>query len=198
MRGVHIGRTTAIYPEADGSFDRKNGSSFGGDGVCIMLLSTKCNQCVNSPEVLTSANHNSPLGMMYPAYKTITELGRNMFVELEKNSVEYGFLGHSIYNSTEDITKPVSLSILYFKSLDHVYKFSHSKVHQVGFKWFTEMGTGVNHVTIGHEVYDVPKGKWENIYVNAKPYGFGTFLRLIFAGYVGLMSSSRNMPRSES
>ena len=48
MNGVRIGRTTAVFPEGDGGFDRKKDDSFGGDGVCIMLLSTKCNQCVLS------------------------------------------------------------------------------------------------------------------------------------------------------
>jgi len=96
-----------------------------------------------------------------------------MFIELEKNPVEYGFLGHSTYNSTEDITKPVSMSIIYFRSLEHVYKFAHSKVHRTGWDWFTKMGVNVDQVSIAHEIYDVPKGKWENVFVNAKPYGFG-------------------------
>lgn len=46
MHGIRIGRQTAIYPNADGSFDRKPGESIGGGKMCIMLLSAKCNQCV--------------------------------------------------------------------------------------------------------------------------------------------------------
>lgn len=120
--------------------------------------------------------------MMYPPFKTVLDHGRDMFVELEKNAADYGFLGHSTYHSTEDLTKPVSMSILYFRSLDHVYKFAHSKVHRAGWDWFTKMGADVQQVSIAHEVYDVPKGRWENIYVNAKPYGFGTLLHLVLSG----------------
>ncbi|TVY27856.1 Monooxygenase [Lachnellula hyalina] len=157
MDGVRIGRTTAIFPASDGSFDRNKGDTFGGEGICVFLLSTKCNH---------------PLGMMYPPFKTLLDHGRDMFIELDKNPADYGFLGHSTYDSTEDITKPVSMSILYFRSLEHVYKFAHSKIHRAGWDWFTKMGANIDQVSIGHEVYDVPKGKWENIYVNAKPYGF--------------------------
>jgi hypothetical protein len=38
------------------------------------------------------------------------------------------------------------------------------------------MGKGVDCVTIAHEVFDVPKGRWENIWVNARPYGFGKYI----------------------
>ncbi|TVY90954.1 Monooxygenase, partial [Lachnellula willkommii] len=154
MAGVCIGRTTAIFPAPDGSFDRNKGDAFGGEGICVFLLSTKCNQYVQNP-LCRPRDH-----------------GRAMFTELEKNAAAYGFLGHSTYDSTEDRTKLVSMSILYFRSLEHVYKFAHSTVHRAGWDWFTEMGAGVQQVSIAHEVYDVPEGKWENVYVNAKPWGF--------------------------
>ena len=48
MDGVRIGRTTAIFPASDGSFDRNKGDTFGGEGICVFLLSTKCNQYVQS------------------------------------------------------------------------------------------------------------------------------------------------------
>ncbi|TVY81840.1 Monooxygenase, partial [Lachnellula suecica] len=157
LKNVRKGRTTAVFPEADGSFDRQKGDDFGGEGVCVMLLSTKCNH---------------PLGMLYPPYQKLTEHGRAMFIDLETNGAEYGFLGYSTYGSTDDVTKPVSMSIMYFKTMADAYKYSHSKTHRAGWEWYVRAGNEVECVSIAHEIYEVPAGKWENIYVNAKPYGF--------------------------
>lgn len=44
MKGVVMGRTTAIFPEADGSFNRNLGDTVGGQGICMVLLFSKCNQ----------------------------------------------------------------------------------------------------------------------------------------------------------
>jgi hypothetical protein len=127
---------------------------------------------------LTSSS--SPLGILYPPYATLLAHGRKMFIELEKNAAEYGFLGTTGYTSTDDITKPVGLQIIYFKDIEHCYKFAHSAVtHRKGWERFNGMGKGVDCVTIAHEVYDVPKGRWENIWVNARPYGFGEYLHWV-------------------
>jgi hypothetical protein len=180
MKDVRLGRTTAVFPESDGSFNREKGESFGGEGVCVMLLSSKCNQYVPSPHSPFSPHlipPSSPLGTLYPPYATLLSHGQKMFIELEKNAVEYGFLGTSSYVSTDDATKPVGLQIIYFKDLEHCYKFAHSAAtHRKGWEWFNGMGKGVECVSIAHEVFDVPRGRWENIWVNAKPYGFGTYL----------------------
>lgn len=52
MDGVRIGRTTAVFPAPDGSFQRNKGDAFGGEGICVFLLSTKCNQYVQSQNPL--------------------------------------------------------------------------------------------------------------------------------------------------
>jgi hypothetical protein len=44
MKGVVVGKTTAIFPETDGSFSRKIGDSVSGKGVVVMMLTSKCNQ----------------------------------------------------------------------------------------------------------------------------------------------------------
>lgn len=64
---------------------------------------------------------------------------------------------------------------MYFRSVEHVQKWAHGKVHREGWEWWNEMaGTGkTDFITIGHEIYSVPAGGWENIYVNSKPYDFG-------------------------
>jgi hypothetical protein len=44
MKGVLLGKTTAIFPDAEGGFTRKFGDSVAGKGVVVMLLTSKCNQ----------------------------------------------------------------------------------------------------------------------------------------------------------
>jgi len=44
MKTVRVGRHTAVFPEEDGSFVRAPGQSVGGSGICLVILSTKCNQ----------------------------------------------------------------------------------------------------------------------------------------------------------
>jgi hypothetical protein len=75
MNGVQIGRTTAIFPEADGGFERKIGDTFGGEGVCIMLLSTKCNQYVHPIREVRGAINNLQQSVGY-VVPTIQEYRR--------------------------------------------------------------------------------------------------------------------------
>jgi len=44
MKDVRVGRQSAVFPNAEGGFERKVGESVGGKGMCIILLSAKCNQ----------------------------------------------------------------------------------------------------------------------------------------------------------
>ncbi|EHK99802.1 putative Adenylosuccinate synthetase [Glarea lozoyensis 74030] len=112
MKGVVVGKTTAIFPKADGSFSREVGDSVGGRGVVVMMLTSKCNH----------------------------------------------------------------MSVLYFADLSGLHRYAHtSKAHRAGWEWWAQSGSDVDMVSIGHEVYDVPEGKWETIYGNSKPFGFGIY-----------------------
>jgi hypothetical protein len=114
--------------------------------------------------------------MMYPPYKALLGHGRAMFMDIEKNAEEYGLLGYSNFYGTDATTKCISMSVLYFADLSGLHRYAHSsKTHRAGWEWWNEMGSGVDLVSIGHEVYDVPEGKWETIYGNSKPFGFGEF-----------------------
>jgi hypothetical protein len=46
MKGVRVGRATAVFPNPDGTFERKVGESVGGEGMCIILLSSKVHQYI--------------------------------------------------------------------------------------------------------------------------------------------------------
>jgi hypothetical protein len=44
MKNVRVGRHTAIFPRSDGIFAREHGESIGGEEICVVLLTVKCNQ----------------------------------------------------------------------------------------------------------------------------------------------------------
>jgi Domain of unknown function (DUF4188) len=112
--------------------------------------------------------------MMYPPFKELLVHGRAMFMELEKNAEYYGLLGYSNFYSTDSTTKSISMSVMYFETLDGLHRYAHgSQTHRAGWEWYNEVGAGAKEVSIGHEIYDVPEGKWETIYGNSKPNGFG-------------------------
>ncbi|KAL2068531.1 hypothetical protein VTL71DRAFT_14868 [Oculimacula yallundae] len=163
MKNVKLGRSSAVFPPpkiGEKGMIRPVGESVGGDGMCILLLSNRCNH---------------PLGLFYSKYREMGQYAKDMYTELEKDPIENGFLGYSDYSSNNTTTQPYALSIMYFKSLDHVHKWAHSSpAHRAAWEWWdAEQKAGrVDHLTIAHEIYGVEKGKWENIYVNSKPYDF--------------------------
>lgn len=46
MKGVRVGRASAVFPNPDGTFERKAGEPVGGEGMCIILLSSKVHQYI--------------------------------------------------------------------------------------------------------------------------------------------------------
>ena len=44
MKNVRLGRQSAVFPPADGTMTRQVGEPVGGDELCVMILSSKCNQ----------------------------------------------------------------------------------------------------------------------------------------------------------
>lgn len=179
MEGVKLGRSSAVFPPSEigekGMF-RPVGESVGGEGMCILLLSNRCNQFVSiQPRHIFKTNDYSPLGLFYSKYRELGQYAKEMYTELEKNPIKNGFLGYSDYSSNNSDTQPRSLSIMYFKSIDHVHQWAHSSVaHRAAWEWWDaeQKFGGVDHLSIAHEIYGVEKGKWETIYVNAKPYDF--------------------------
>ena len=113
--------------------------------------------------------------MVLPIYRELTGITAKMYQDLEKNAEEWGCLGYSDYTSNDSITKGLTTSVMYFRSVEHLHKFAHGKSHRAGWTWWDEMTKQgkVNEISISHEIYVVPKGGFENIYVNAELYDFG-------------------------
>jgi hypothetical protein len=124
--------------------------------------------------------------MALPIAREFDTYGAKMYRDLEKNAEEWGFLGYSDYTSNDSITKGLNTSVMYFRSVEHLHKFAHGKTHRAGWSWWDEMTKlgKVNEISISHEVYVVPKGGFENIYVNAEMYDFGKRWSRFFAANV--------------
>jgi len=55
-----------------------------------------------------------------------------------------------------------------------LHHYANSGKHVDIAKWYLAKAKGDKyHIGIMHEVYDVPAGHWETIYLNMRPFGFG-------------------------
>ena len=71
-------------------------------------------------------------------------------------------------------TEAITMTWLtYWTDIDKLQKFATSVSHRLGQNAY---GTGrYNHVGIMHETYKVPKGSWESVYLNMRPFGLGAY-----------------------
>ena len=97
-----------------------------------------------------------------------------MFNELSKQAEEYGFLGMDFYTeASASTTGSQMLTLMYFKSLADVHRYAESPLHRKAWDWYNRFARQHSHLGIMHELYEVDAGKWENVYVNMSPNGFG-------------------------
>lgn len=104
-----------------------------------------------------------------------------MVDHLDKNSEKFGYLGSNSYLANERATGNEIMVMVYFRTYEGLHEFSHEKggVHREAWDyWNTQvMGRGKSEqgrlFGIMHEVYQIPVGKWENIYINYHPSGIG-------------------------
>jgi hypothetical protein len=85
----------------------------------------------------------------------------------------YGVLGISNYRKVENASGNESLFIFYLRDYESLHRFAHDQLHMDGVNWWTKIVKDHTHLAIYHETYVVPKGHWENIYINSKPTGMG-------------------------
>ncbi|KAI9720830.1 MAG: hypothetical protein M1812_002669 [Candelaria pacifica] len=153
---------TALFPDENGEFTKgdKKGIAPGAGNICVFILGF-------------SVNH--VLGPLAPGSAKLSEYAQAMFKELETQASEYGLLSFNYYtNSGAHTTGCEIMTIYYFKDMDYVHKFANSSVHRKGWDWFNRHTKEYPHLGIMHELYQVPKNKWENVYINYEPTLFGT------------------------
>ena len=57
--------------------------------------------------------------------------------------------------------------------MEHLQAFAIGPAHRKGWDLYTATTKQNPHIGIMHETYAVPKGYWETVYLNFKPFGFG-------------------------
>jgi Domain of unknown function (DUF4188) len=116
---------------------------------------------------------NHPLGIFAPGAQEIVTYFTAMMSDLQHNKTKFGLLGSSTWLSKERDTTNENLWVLYFRDLEGLQRFSEEKAHREGWDWYLKFEKRYGHLAIRHEVYHVPKNRWENVYLNSRRTGFG-------------------------
>ncbi|PGH10526.1 hypothetical protein AJ79_05454 [Helicocarpus griseus UAMH5409] len=143
----------AQMPSSDGTF----GSTPADRPVVVFIIGAK-------------SNH--PLGLFGPDYKKIGTSFEAMVAELEASAEKSGFLGRSNWiNRAEQEASNETMSVMYFRDYESLHRYAHGPLHMEAVKNWVKVVKRNPHIAIYHETYVVPKGNWENIYINSKPTG---------------------------
>lgn len=102
-------------------------------------------------------------------------------------------LGISLWHQTDTQGALSNLTISYWKSVAHVHEYALGHKHRAALRWYIEQGEKIKHVGIFHEVYQVPKGGWEAVYVNWQPVLLGatSFLKGVEDGEKGAVEGEQ-------
>lgn len=137
--------TAQFYNDTDGSFSASR-------EIVVFLIGTRINH---------------PLGLLAPGWREMAPFFPKMVEQLEANAEEFGFLGMTSWlNWSTRKAQSEILQIGYFKNIDGLHAFAHSKLHREGWAWYEKHSKQYPHLGIFHETYAVPAGNWEAIYKN--------------------------------
>ena len=153
--------------------------------------------------------NNHPLSIFAPGVKQIGEYFAQMIKDLEAHDEEFGLMGITSWVNTADRkTQNESMNICYFKNVEGIHAFAHSDYHMKAWKWWNVYFKQWSHMSIYHEIYSVPKGHWESIYVNSHINGLpstrvkgddGLWRSPIVSASTGLLKTSAGrMSRSKA
>ncbi|PGH35986.1 hypothetical protein GX50_01156 [[Emmonsia] crescens] len=152
LSGVLLNRFTAQVPRSDGSF----GSTPAERSVVVFIIGSKCNH---------------PLGLFDPVYRKVADYFAATVRELEDTPEESGLLGRTSWIGDRETAANELMTVMYFRDFESLHKYAHGPLHIKAVKYWSSIVKDTPHVSIFHETYVVPKGQWENIYVNSRPTG---------------------------
>jgi heme-degrading monooxygenase HmoA len=118
---------------------------------------------------------HSPRGRFAPGFSEIGNYFGEMWRDCAKNREHNGFLGKtSTLIATDEDCNNTMCWLSYWKDLDSLQAFANSPVHSKGVRWYLSTGLK-SYPSIGilHETYAIPKGQWETISYNCRPFGIG-------------------------
>ncbi|OCL05825.1 hypothetical protein AOQ84DRAFT_322334, partial [Glonium stellatum] len=135
LDGVILQKFSAQYPDAAGKFGNKPASK----EIVVFLIGGRINH---------------PLGVLAPGASDLGDYFNKMNKELEQNADKYGYLGASNWLSNgERPTSNENLTVMYFRSIEHLHAFSTSPLHRAGWTWWTGFAATHRHLSIWHEMY---------------------------------------------
>jgi hypothetical protein len=150
LQKVNPGKTTALFPEADGS----KGSP-SGRGFALLIIGVRISH---------------PMGLFSPGAKQTGDYFLNLVKSLNKNPGEHGYLGGEFIQSSANN----SLSLIgYFESMHALHEFAQGAEHREAWNWWNKNVKDMPHLGVYHEAYDVPAHHWEAIYLQTPAMGLG-------------------------
>ncbi|KAK8116684.1 uncharacterized protein PG998_004965 [Apiospora kogelbergensis] len=153
--GVIQGKFTAQVPGPDGAVPTLPSEN----PICLLVL---------------AARSNGPLGIFAPGFREVGKYMESMRAALEDgdDGVNHGFLCQTMYlAANERPTANQLMMMCYFRSADDAHAFAHGQTHRKAWEWWVGITQRYPHLSIRHELYDVPAGHWENISINSHPAG---------------------------
>lgn len=170
LNGVIRGRHTAQIPNDDGTFSDKPADK----DIVIFVLATQTFHLK---------------GRFAPGAEELTNYFRRMWHDLDKNREKWGckfspmqgihyvlkldaVLGKTptLVATEEDHTNTL-VWISYWKSVEHLRAFALGDAHRAGWDWFNKTSEKkYPWIGIQYELYYAPRGHWENIAHNFKPF----------------------------
>ncbi|KAF2030782.1 hypothetical protein EK21DRAFT_111653 [Setomelanomma holmii] len=156
---VILGRQTWQIPSEDNTVVAKPSS----DSIVVLVL---------------TASWTHPNGRFSPGSQKVGEYFIDMWKDAAENREKYGFLGNTPGLTTaddgvrQDTKGTTTVYLSYWKTLEGLHKFAHGNVHMQCQMWWDRTAMKeFPHIGVGHEVYEVPAGNWENVYHNFRPFG---------------------------
>ena len=153
--GVIPAKTSVVIPDEEGRF----GNTPSNQDIVVFHIGVR---------------FNHPLGMFSPKALPVATGFIDMVKNLEGHSDEFDFLSASSYQNLSAASKNELLVVCYFKTVDGLHRFAHSKYHLPLWQWWNKEVSQLPHISIFHETYHVPKGNWENVHVNSHIAGIGS------------------------
>ncbi|EMR66565.1 hypothetical protein UCREL1_6456 [Eutypa lata UCREL1] len=117
---------------------------------------------------------NHPLGALAPGVRENQRYFDRIGKALENYYDKRGLLGFTQWQSSTEHANNMSMFIMYWKDVESLHSYAHGPEHMAGLRWWSSVAAKkYPHLSVFHETYSVPKGHFENIYLNCKPLGFG-------------------------
>jgi hypothetical protein len=121
--------------------------------------------------------------MFAPGFKDLADNFKDLIFNLDAHAPHNGFLGGSTWlNASDRDSAAEVMNVMYFRTHAHLQAFAHGEHHRRVWDWWNRnvANGGFAHISLGHEVFDVPAGRWETLYVNHCPSNFGECAGILF------------------